>query len=339
MRETRSRSVKRFSETVRFVLVHGMACKPPESTWLDLWRTCLTENLRVQDPALGRRLAADPELLVSAYWADAVPDHLAEQAARIRNLRQSVEALVNMRRKHKAALHVPAGGLTAEQYRRFAPHIIEALHAALVFGPSIRREHVWELDRYHRDSLVADRIRRPLEQRLRECWDQGRRVVILSHSLGGAVAYDVLWRFAHRPEPEFRNYRTQKVDLLVTMGVPLAEARVQDIMLSGRALANRSAALVGQRRQAWLGNVRRWHNYSALGDIVCQDLDMEAHFFAGMRRDLGGYGADDLRDYRLLFNAYRDPEGGPNPHKAFGYLMQPKLAQQLSRLLQEADTG
>jgi len=331
--------VKLFSETIRFVLVHGMACKPPENIWLDLWRNCLLENLRIQDPALGRRLLDDPDLLVSAYWADAVPDHLAELPARIKGLQQSVAALLELRRQHKAGLHVPAGGLTADQYRHFAPHIIEALHAALVFGPSIRSEHGWELDRYHRDSRVADQIRRPLEQRLRECWDQGQRVVILSHSLGGAVAYDVLWRFAHRPEAEFRNYRTRKIDLLITMGAPLAEPHVQEIMLSGRALAKRTAALVGERRQAWLGNVRRWHNYAALGDIVCQDLDMEAHFFAGMRRDLRQYGKDDLRDYRLLFNAYREPEGGPNPHKAFGYLVQPKLAQNLSRLLRETDPG
>ncbi|MGB5210372.1 MAG: hypothetical protein WBO47_10120 [Gammaproteobacteria bacterium] len=329
--------MKRLSEQVRLILIHGMARKPPEQAWLALWRTCLLENLQVQDPALGRRLADDPELLVSAYWADAVPDHLAELPARVRGLKQSVAALVALRREYKAALHVPAAGLTMAQYRDFAPHIIEALHAALVFGPSIRTGHGWELDRYHRDSGVADRIRRPLEQRLRECWDQGRRVVILAHSLGGAVAYDALWRFAHRPEPEFRNYRKHKVDLLVTMGVPLAEPYVQEIMLSGRALANRAAPLVGQRRQAWLGNLRRWHNYAALGDIVCQDLDMEAQFFAGMRRDLGPYRERDLRDYRGLFNAYREPEGGPNPHKAFGYLNQPKLAQQLSRLLRQLD--
>jgi hypothetical protein len=50
-----------------------------------------------------------------------------------------------------------------------------------------------------------------------------------------------------------------------------------------------------------------------------------------MRADLPDRRPGDFRDYRQLFNPYRDPDGGANPHKAFGYLVQPKLAQQLVR--------
>ena len=325
--------MKRLSDDIRLLLVHGMARKPPPDAWLSLWRTCLVENLRVEDAALGRRVAADPDLMIPAYWADAVPDHLAELPGRLKGLGQSVAALAQLRRKHKAGLHVPATGLTPEQHRSFGPQIIEALHAALVFGSAIRNEHGWELERYHKDIGVADRIRLPLEQALRRCWDAGHRVVILSHSLGAAVAYDVLWRFSHRPEPEFSAYRRRKVELLVTMGAPLAEPKVHEIMLSSRALAGRHAETAAERRLAWLSNVRRWHNYRALGDIVCQHLDMETEFFTGMRRDLRQHKADDFRDYRGLFNAFREPEGGPNPHKGFGYLFQPKLAQHLARTL------
>jgi hypothetical protein len=329
--------MSRLSDKVRLVLVHGMARKPPEEAWLELWRTCLISSLRVEDPALGRRVANDPDLLVSAYWADAVPDHLAELPARVDGLREAVAAMARVRRKHKAGLHVPATGLTPAQHRHFGPHIIEALHAALVFGPSIRRSHLWELERYHKDSNVADHIRRPMEQALRRCWEEGRRVVVLAHSLGVAVAYDVLWRFSHRPEPRFSDYRRHQVDLFVSMGAPLTEPEVQQVMLSGRALAGRSSASAAERRLAWLANVRRWHNYRALGDIVCQHLNMEAEFFSGMRRDLRQSRADDFRDYGGLFNPYREPEGGPNPHKGFGYLVQPKLAKHLARILRESE--
>ena len=41
----------------------------------------------------GRRVANDPDLLVSAYWADAVPDHLAELPARVDGLREAVAAM------------------------------------------------------------------------------------------------------------------------------------------------------------------------------------------------------------------------------------------------------
>ncbi len=331
--------MSRLSDNIRLVLVHGMARKPPQEAWLELWRTCLVESLRVEDPALGRRAAADTDLMMPAYWADAVPDHLAELPARVEALNGAVAALVQARRKHKADLHVPATGLTPAQHRNFGPHIIEALHAALVFGPAIRRSHLWELERYHKDSNVADQIRRPLEQTLRRCWDEGVQVVVLAHSLGVAVAYDVLWRFSHRPEPEFSDYRRKKVDLFASMGAPLTEPEVQQVMLSGRALAGRSAVSAAERRLAWLCNVRRWHNYRALGDIVCQHLDMEAQFFSGMRRDLRQHKAADFRDYGGLFNPYREPEGGPNPHKGFGYLVQPKLAKHLAWILRESEAG
>jgi hypothetical protein len=52
-----------------------------------------------------------------------------------------------------------------------------------------------------------------------------------------------------------------------------------------------------------------------------------------MRRDLKGYAEDDIRDYRRLFNPYREPGDIPNPHKACGYLAQPKLAAQLCRFI------
>ena len=84
-------------------------------------------------------------------------------------------------------------------------------------------------------------------------------------------------------------------------------------------------------------NVLRWENYSALGDYVCHGLDMDREFFQGMRKDLAHLGQADLRDYRDLFNPYREPDGTPNPHKVFGYLVQPKLADRLCRLLRRID--
>ena len=84
-------------------------------------------------------------------------------------------------------------------------------------------------------------------------------------------------------------------------------------------------------------NVRRWENYSALGDFVCHGLNMEKEFFDGMLRDLPRLRREDMRDYRELFNPYREPDGTPNPHKIFGYLVQPQLAVRLCRLLREID--
>jgi hypothetical protein len=328
--------MKPLSDRLRVLLVHGMASKPAEQAWLDLWRTCLLENLDLEARGLGRRLAEDEALLVSTYWADAVPDHLPETPERVRGLRRSVAALIDVRRQHRGAFHIPKTGWGDAQLRRFGPAILDALTDSLGIEPALRESHRWELNRYHTDSVVAERIRGPLADRLRENWDAGRRVIVIAHSLGAAVAYDVLWRFCHRTEPEFRTYRKHAVDLLITMGAPLADPEAHEIMLSGRWFAQRRSPRKSQRCRAWLGNVLGWHNYSALGDLVCHGLDMQAEFFAGMCADLDGRRPGDFRDYRRLFNPYRDPDGVANPHKAFGYIVQPKLAQQLIRQFRAA---
>ena len=72
-------------------------------------------------------------------------------------------------------------------------------------------------------------------------------------------------------------------------------------------------------------------------DFVCHGLDMEKEFFSRMRQDLPHLEGAQLRDYRDLFNPYREADGTPNPHKVFGYLVQPKLATRLCRLLRKID--
>jgi hypothetical protein len=327
------------SDRVRILLVHGMASKPAEPVWFDMWRQALMANLTMEKGPIGPRIEDDDALLMSAYWADAIPDHLPDPPENVRQMRRSMEAVIAERRRHGAKLHTPRDGWTPARVRRFGKEVIDGMRATISIGPETFGRHRWELERYHTDSGIADRIRRPLEDRLRECWDAGLRVIVLSHSLGAAVAYDTLWRFSHRNEPEFRAYRPNKVDLLVTMGAPLADRTIQGVMLSGRWLAERDASTRSRRRRAWMTNVCGWENYSALGDFVCHGLNMESEFFDGMLRDMPHLRRGDMRDYRDLFNPYREPDGTPNPHKIFGYLVQPKLASRLCRLLREIDAG
>jgi hypothetical protein len=325
------------SDRVRIVLIHGMASKPAEHVWFDLCRQALLANLVMEADTLGARLENDKALMIPAYWADAIPDHLPDPPDKVRQTRRSITDLMAVRRRYGARLHTPREGWTAARIRLFGKDVIDALRATITIAAETFAQHRWELERYHTDTTIADRIRRPLENRLRECWDAGRRVILVSHSLGSAVAYDALWRFSHRNEPEFRKYRRKKVELLITMGAPLANRIIQTVMLSGRWLAERDAPTLTRRRRAWVTNVRRWENYSALGDYVCHGLDMDKEFFNGMLRDLPHLKRGEMRDYRELFNPYRESDGTPNPHKLFGYLIQPKLASRLCRLLREID--
>ncbi|MGD8510366.1 MAG: hypothetical protein PVI16_01985, partial [Gammaproteobacteria bacterium] len=136
------------SDKVRILLVHGMAGKPAEPQWFELWRRALMENLLMEAGRLAQRLKDDGDLLVSAYWADAIPDHLPELADRLRQMRQSVDNVVESRRRHGRHLHTPREGWNEARVRRFGVEAIESLRASLSLGPEAFRQHLWELERY-----------------------------------------------------------------------------------------------------------------------------------------------------------------------------------------------
>ena len=44
------------------------------------------------------------------------------------------------------------------------------------------------------------------------------------------------------------------------------------------------------------------------------------------------YSSEALRDYVKLYNPYKNTKGKQNPHKSYGYLIQPKLSQNIQWL-------
>ena len=80
-----------------------------------------------------------------------------------------------------------------------------------------------ETELYEQDQYIADRIRAPLENALRRAWDEGREPIVISHSMGSFISYDVLWRFAHRKTEGFKKYNRKRVRMFVTMGSPLGD--------------------------------------------------------------------------------------------------------------------
>lgn len=313
----------------RIVFIHGLAAKPPQRRLHELWKRSLLSNIAADTPDLAAELSAEPDLFRSAYWANAVPDHLENTTAAVNRLEQAVGRSIDLRRKVGIELHISKAGWARAKVKKFGMGIVNSLATALSIKDDVIDAHMREVHLYHQDQYVADRIRSPLERELREAWDEGRTVVILSHSMGTFIAYDVLWRFSHRSEAEYRRYRKRDVDLLVTMGSPLGDAALREFMLIDRWKTAPRAGTRTERRRYYPTNILRWHNYSAYGDVVCHDACLADDFFHGMRKHVGGYRSDDLRDYVRLYNPFVGPDGRANPHKSYGYLIQPKLSQKL----------
>ena len=77
-------------------------------------------------------------------------------------------------------------------------------------------QHYWR-----EDSEFGSSVRWRLSEPLKEALETDRDVMILAHSLGSMVAYDVLWKFSHTGE--YRHIREAEITHFVTIGSPLGD--------------------------------------------------------------------------------------------------------------------
>jgi len=156
---------------------------------------------------------------------------------------------------------------------------------------------------------------------------------LISHSMGTFIAYDVLWKFSHRSEDKYTKYRDSKIDYLITMGSPLGDEKLRDFMLIERWKKSTDSEKIEERKRLFPLNIKKWHNFSAYGDVVCHDSTLEDDFFNDMKKYVKAYKPGELMDYTKLFNPFVTSEGKKNPHKSYGYLIQPKLSQKFKEFM------
>jgi len=158
--------------------------------------------------------------------------------------------------------------------------------------------------------------------RAREIADRGEkdgRVIVVAHSMGSVVAWDVI---AH-------DERCPEVNGLVTLGSPLA----LDFVLNGLEKANRD-----EFRGSYPGKLSGdWYNFIAHHDLVGQfDVDFVSNF---------GMGAFGQKIYsREIDNPELMSGQGPwqrlqSAHSVTGYLRHPEVADALTKLSERDITG
>jgi len=119
---------------------------------------------------------------------------------------------------------------------------------------------------------VRAELRRRLLERLRAVSEQAEKVILVTHSMGTMIAYDVLRNCAGCPP----------VDTLFTLGSPLGVKEVQDeLMATNRKTVDFPAAAL-----------RRWINVYDPLDVVCGADPILANDFA----TVNGRSVEDVRE-------------------------------------------
>lgn len=173
------------------------------------------------------------------------------------------------------------------------------------------KETVKETQRYFFNRQGVGRaVREVLKTHLRAAFDRDEPVLLIAHSMGSVIAYDALW------ELWFEDKRPQQVELFVTIGSPLGMHFVQRRLLGHKR---------GHERML-PGNIKRWANVAAHGDLTALDPILCDDFMPLLRSGL----TEEIRDYTDVYTYYRNA-AGLNFHRSYGYLAHPLLGELVTR--------
>ena len=295
----------------RIIFVHGMKPKPrPEDHCAMLWR-CLLDGVRRADAAVAEQLASNPDIFVLGAWSRLLYDQHTSIEPDIPGIERLLDLPGPEDEDIREAMH----------WHKRIGQLIYLLSDAfpvlidLVANPNMKAT-LQDARRYFRnENGVATRIRGLVADSLIAATEAGQRVLLIGHSLGSVIAYDVLWELSRRRNSNVR------IDQFLTIGSPLGVNFVQHRMLG--------SAEHGERR--YPDNIRTWRNLSAIGEMTALDRRMAKDFAPMQKAGLVESISDDIE----LINYFRGPDG-LNVHKCYGYMANEKTGAVLVEWLRSA---
>lgn len=278
------------------IYVPGMKPKPlPEEHRATLWR-CLCEGIRRIDPGAAEKFAAAPEDFRLASWASLFYDEHRPVELDL----PGVERLLQLPGPEPEDIdearhwHKQIGRLIYLVCDAF-PILIEYI------ATSDMKATLVDILRYFKnEKFVASEIRKRVGETILNAWDEGCEILLIGHSLGSVIAYDVLWELSRRQKSDL------KIDLFMTIGSPLGLNFVRHRLL---AAGERGAF-------RFPDNIRRWENLSAIGEMTALDRHFANDYSAMIKHKL----VESITDHTDLKTYFRGEEG-LNVHKCYGYMI------------------
>ena len=171
---------------------------------------------------------------------------------------------------------------------------------------------------YWEDGEFGRNVRARLAEPLYDVLNEGNQVLLVAHSLGSIIAYDVLWKFSRYWEYEelqnkFKN--KQKPITLITLGSPLGNPTMR-------------RHLKGSDKQGafkYPTLIRDWYNFAAEDDYISHDQTLNDDYKEMLRLRL----VKSIKDYRIYNLAIRNNKS--NPHHGTGYLIHPVFIKVLQQ--------
>ena len=303
----------------KIVVIHGLSNKPDKQTLAGWYDAAIQEGLAKNS---GVR---DAEFdLVMCYWADLLykyPQHHDHDFHfdSLYNNQPYVEARLGVLRAYKEGWLDAARAVVSEAGGALADTVRGYVGLDAMVGWLLERTMRDLAFYYDRDRRILGRDGRSAEAR-RVLMDEltntllplkGERLMLIAHSMGSIISYDVLRDLGRRD-------RAFPVHHYVTIGSPLGMPHVK-----ANIHRERSYTRVPVRTPTIV--TERWVNYADRSDPVAIDTHLGDDFGPN---DAGIRVEDDL-----VLNDYVSPVGEKSAHKSYGYLRTPELSNHIREFL------
>lgn len=304
--------------TQHLFLIHGRSFKPDKTLLRKLWVRALRHGIE-RDHSAAKLAKFDGVKLSFIYYGDLsnrfltslgkpydAGDDLADRRATSRALEQySKQDFLEGQGKRNYGQLPGKSSIKEGLADIFAgPLHFARLSEAIITQVAPDMEHYWAAD-----TEFGTDLRWRLTEPLAAALGRGEDILIIAHSLGTLITYDVLWKFSYYGE--YQQIAGRKISRLITLGSPLSNETVK---------ANLKGAGIGGSRR-YPGNIQAWDNVAAEDDFISHDQKIANDYKSMLKAGL----VESLTDHRIYNLAVR--KGKTNPHHDAGYLIHPLVAR------------
>lgn len=269
--------------------IHGLSNKPAPDVLSEGWESAIREGLlkneKIESPQLN---------FSSVYWADVLyekPDEhpdlykTAEEGA----LKTYEESWLD---EVRIGLFDWTGDIVDKVKKQFGVDKV---------ADGVLEHKLKDLSRYYENKEIRDTLRGRLREEILKHHEHERRIMILSHSMGSIIAYDVL-REIGKEHPRLI------IDHFVTLGSPLGIPHVKYKIAKENPLVRTPSV------------VQKWSNFADKRDPVAVDVYLS-----------GDYAPND-KNVKVEDDLVANDWAGIH-HKSYGYLRTPEVSRMIRNFI------
>ena len=286
--------------------IHGLGNKPPKILFEEWWRLSILEGLKnIGYP----RTNLNFELV---YWADALhpvpldPNEKDEGSELF--LEEKYNPVTNRKTEENNSIKNSMVQYIRDQFNNILFN--EKLHINFPSITDFIIKHFFkDLSVYltencvtedNKDCLAKEVIQERLHQTLNK--HQDKDILLISHSMGTIVAYDVLTKFSDELE----------IDTWITTGSPLGVPFIYselkfELQQAEDSLAHTPDAII-----------RHWFNFADPNDKLAVNYELDKLFTQNIH---------EINSEAMLVHNDYESNGIKNPHKIYGYLRAPEISK------------